>query len=139
MPFISRLGRLAFGFLVCGSVGFSAHAQNDYKLAPESTERAPGVPMGRVEKFQFTESKVFADTARDCWIYIPAQYDGSKPAALMVFQDGGGYVGETGGQRAPIVFDNLIAKGEMPVTIAVFINPGTRVATDSSATPTPSF
>jgi enterochelin esterase family protein len=82
------------------------------------------VPQGRVEKFQFTESKVFPDTTRDCWIYIPAQYDGSKPAALMVFQDGGGYASETGGQRVPIVFDNLIAKGEMPVTIGVFINPG---------------
>jgi sugar lactone lactonase YvrE/enterochelin esterase-like enzyme len=133
MPTNSRLRRLALGLLLCLSVGFSAHAQNDYKLGPESTERAQGVPKGRVEKFQFTESKVFADTSRDCWIYIPAQYDGSKPAALMVFQDGGGYVGETGSQRVPIVFDNLIAKGEMPVTIAVFINPGTRVATNSSA------
>lgn len=104
----------------------------EYKLGPESTERAPGVPKGRVEKFQYTESKVFPDTTRDCWIYIPSQYDGSKPAALMVFQDGGGYVGETGGQRVPIVFDNLIAKGEMPVTIGVFINPGNRTAADST-------
>ncbi len=105
----------------------------EYKLGPESTERAPGVPKGRVEKFQYTESKVFPDTTRSCWIYIPAQYDGSKPAALMVFQDGGGYVSETGSQRVPIVFDNLIAKGDMPVTIGVFIDPGVRTAPDSSA------
>jgi len=26
--------------------------------------------------------------------------------------------------RVPIVFDNLIAAGEMPVTIGIFINPG---------------
>ena len=108
-------------------------AQNEYKLGPESTSRLAGVPTGRVEKFEFSESKVYPDTTRDCWIYIPAQYDPAKPAALMVFQDGGGYVGETGGQRVPIVFDNLIAKGEMPVTIGVFINPGQRTAADSSS------
>ena len=33
----------------------------------------------------------------------------------------------------PIVFDNLIAKGEMPVTIGLFINPGNRTATNSPA------
>src|SRR5205085_11858907 len=115
------------------SVALPACAQNEYELGPESTERAPGVPKGRVEKFQFTESKVFPDTTRDCWIYIPAQYDGSKPAALMVFQDGSGYVSETGGQRVPIVFDNLIVKGEMPVTIGIFINPGNRNSANSSA------
>jgi len=104
----------------------AAPAAEEYKLGPESVERAPGVPKGRVEKFVFSESKVFPDTTRDCWIYIPAQYDGSKPAALMVFQDGMTYVNETGGQRVPIVFDNLIAKGDMPVTIALFINPGNR-------------
>ena len=42
----------------------------------------------------------------------------------MVFQDGGGYVKEDGRWRAPIVFDNLIHKGEMPVTIGVFVDPG---------------
>ena len=122
-----------FAVFVCLSVVLTAHAENEYELGPESTNRFAGVPKGRVEKFQFAESKVFPDTTRDCWIYIPAQYDGSKPAALMVFQDGGGYVSETGGQRVPIVFDNLIAKGEMPVTIGVFINPGNRTASDSSA------
>ena len=109
--------------LLCPALAVVAE---EYKLGPDSLERAPGVPKGRVEKFVFDGSKVFPETTRDCWIYIPSQYDGSKPAALMVFQDGGGYVGETGQQRVPIVFDNLIAKGEMPVTIGVFINPGMR-------------
>src|SRR5437016_10639476 len=126
-----RMG--SFIVFACLGVALRAYAAPEYKLGPESTERAPGVPKGRVEKFLFAESRVFPDTTRDCWIYIPAQYDGSKPAALMVFQDGGGYVSETGGQRVPIVFDNLIAKGEMPVTIGVFINPGNRTAESSSA------
>ena len=33
-------------------------------------------------------------------------------------------VTETGSWRVPIVFDNLIHKGEMPVTIGIFIDPG---------------
>jgi enterochelin esterase family protein len=105
-----------------------AHAllAEEYKLGPESTQRAAGVPVGRVEQFAFNDSKVFPDNTRDCWIYIPKQYDGSKPAALMVFQDGHEYVSDKASQRVPTVFDNLIAKGEMPVTIGVFINPGHR-------------
>lgn len=101
-------------------------AVDDYPLGPDSTERRPDVPRGRVENFQFNESRVFPETTRDGWVYLPAQYDGSRPAALMVFQDGHAYVDEKGQQRVPIVFDNLIARGEMPVTIGIFINPGHR-------------
>lgn len=69
---------------------------------------------------------MFPDTIREYSVYVPAQYkaDGTKKAAVMVFQDGHAYVGETGQVRVPIVFDNLIAAGEMPVTIGIFINPG---------------
>jgi enterochelin esterase family protein len=58
-------------------------------------------------------------------IYVPAQYDGKTPAAIMIFQDGGSYANEKGQFRATVVFDNLIHKKEMPVTIGVFLNPGT--------------
>jgi enterochelin esterase-like enzyme len=57
-------------------------------------------------------------------VYVPAQYDAAKPAAVMIFQDGAGAVAEKGALRAPTVFDNLIHSGEMPVTIGIFINPG---------------
>ncbi len=67
---------------------------------------------------------MFPGMTRDYWVYIPAQYTASKPACLMVFQDGQGAVNETGDLRVPIVFDNLIQQGAMPVTIGVFINPG---------------
>lgn len=46
----------------------------------------------------------------------------------MVFQDGHAYVSESGQMRVPIVFDNLIATGSMPKTIALFVNPGHRGA-----------
>lgn len=96
----------------------------EYPLGPDS-ERKEGVPKGRVITKTW-KSKVFPDTIREYSVYVPAQYktEGTEKAAVMVFQDGHAYVGETGQVRAPIVFDNLIAAGEMPVTIGIFINPG---------------
>lgn len=132
MQTISRHFLAAFTALL---TAFAVSAADDYKLGPESLERAPGAPKGRVEQFVFTASKVFPDTTRDCWIYIPAQYDGSKPAALMVFQDGHEYMSDKASQRVPIVFDNLIAKGEMPVTIAILINPGHNPASPAPKSP----
>ena len=114
------LKRLALSFLVIAPI----YAADDYKLGPDS--QLKNVPHGRVEKFQITESKVFLNTTRDGWVYVPAQYDASKPAALMVFQDGSGYQNTNGAWRVPLVFDNLIAGKEMPVTVAIFLNPGTQ-------------
>ncbi|TWT89522.1 alpha/beta hydrolase-fold protein [Neorhodopirellula pilleata] len=85
----------------------------------------PDVPAGTVTKMPELKSKVFPGTTRDWWVYVPAQYDASKPAALMVFQDGQRFQDAKGPWRVPIVFDNLIARGDMPPTIAVCINPGT--------------
>ena len=93
-----------------------------YPLGPDS-QRQEGVPKGTVTKWTW-QSNVFAKTTRDCWTYVPAQYDKDKPAAVMVFQDGGGYQSENGSYRVPVVFDNLIQKKKMPVTIAIFVNPG---------------
>jgi gluconolactonase len=53
----------------------------------------------------------------------------------MIFQDGGGYVSTNGSYRVPTVFDNLIHKKEMPVTIGIFINPGVLPALSSNALP----
>ncbi len=89
-----------------------------YLTHPDSVEQM-GVPKGTVTKMPVWNSKVFDGTHRDWWVYVPAQYKADTPVCLMVFQDGGGYVGFTSK-----VFDNLIAKGDMPVTIGVFINPG---------------
>lgn len=75
------------------------------------------MPQGLVTKAW--ESKIYPNTKRDYYVYVPAQYDPAKPAALMVFQDGHAYVKEDGDFRVPIVFDNLIQAGEMPVTIGL--------------------
>ena len=90
-----------------------------YTDAPELTP-VSGVPKGKLTKQAAWESKIYPGTKRDWWVYVPAQYKDGQPACVMIFQDGGGYSG-----FVPTVFDNLIAAGEMPVTVAVFINPGT--------------
>ncbi len=100
-----------------------AQEKKDWKPHADAQAR-DGVPHGRVEQMPVWESKIFENTVRDWSVYVPAQYDKAKPAALMIFQDGHSYVDVKGRFRVPIVFDNLIASGEMPPTIAVFINPG---------------
>ena len=117
-----RFVRAVLVFCLVGMTGLRAET---YSHGPDS-EYQPGVPRGRVETFEFRHSQIFPDTHRQGWVYIPAQYGDSQPAALMVFQDGHAYVSTNGDQRVPIVFDNLIHRGEMPVTIGVFVNPGDR-------------
>ena len=99
---------------------------DDYPIPPEALSRAVGVPSGRVESFAFSDSKVFPGTHRDGWVYIPAQYQAAQPAGLMVFQDGHAYASTNGRMRVPIVLDNLIAQGQVPVMVAIFVNPGHR-------------
>ena len=85
-----------------------------------------GVPKGTVTEHVWEGSRIYPGTTHDYWVYVPAQYTHAEPAAVMVFQDGQAYVTLERSVRAPTVFDNLIHKGEMPVTIGVFINPGRR-------------
>lgn len=86
----------------------------------------PGVPKGEVLKFSFERSKIFPGTYRDYWVYIPAQYTPDRPACLYVNQDGVQW-------SAPTVFDNLIHKKEMPVTIGVFVMHGRVRAANGAA------
>ena len=95
----------------------------EYVLGDDSLVKE-GVPQGQVTQHVWDASGIYPGTSHDYWVYVPAQYTAAEPAAVMVFQDGQGYVTRQGAVRAPTVFDNLIHKGEMPVTIGVFINPG---------------
>lgn len=92
-----------------------------YKLGPDS-KLQPGVPKGTVTKYEW-ESKLYKNF-REYYVYVPAQYDATRPAALMIFQDGHTYINETGDFRAPVVYDNLIYQKKLPVTICLFVNPG---------------
>src|SRR4051812_26580796 len=99
------------------------YAAGEWKLHPDAAEQA-GVPKGTVTQMPPWESKIFPETTRDWWIYVPAQYKPDQTAAVMVFQDGHDYVNLKGNWRVPTVFDNLIAQGAMPPTIGIFVDPG---------------
>jgi sugar lactone lactonase YvrE/enterochelin esterase-like enzyme len=86
-------------------------------LAPLVVRAEGEIPKGEVAKYAFNKSQIFPGTVRDYWVYVPKQYDPGKPACVYVNQDGVQY-------NAPKVFDELIAKGEMPVTIGVFVMHG---------------
>jgi enterochelin esterase family protein len=89
-----------------------------YETHPDGREQ-PGVPKGVLKQMPKWESQIFSGTTRDWWVYVPAQYKPDTPAAVMVFQDGAGPK-----DFVPTVFDNLIAKHDMPVTVGIFIQPG---------------
>ena len=96
---------------------------SQYVLGPDSQEKS-GVPKGTVTEYEMADSKAFPGYGRKWALYVPKQYDPAKEACLIIFQDGIGYANPKGQWRVPVVFDNLIAQGKMPVTIVLFINPG---------------
>ena len=115
------------------------HSSDDggYTLPAAVTLRAAGVPVGTVTPTVLADCRAFPGAAHHIWTYVPAQYDGSSPANLMVWLDGGGFAGyrrdESSGEyvvssdsewSVPIVLDNMIAAGDIPPTIAVFVTPG---------------
>lgn len=116
-------------FLVCWLLAASARSQEQpnrdayYRLGPDSLEHE-GVPRGELLGPRVLPCKVFPGTQHTYWVYVPAQYKADEPTALMLFQDGQAFVLEDGPLRARNVLDNLIHRREIPVMIAVFINPG---------------
>jgi sugar lactone lactonase YvrE/enterochelin esterase-like enzyme len=104
-------------------------AQEEYPTHPDMLAKE-GVPRGEVIKGVFDQSEVFPGTTREFGVYVPAQYIETEPAALIVFQDGMRYL-----QVVPTMFDNLIHSGEMPVTVALFVNPGVVPAAHEDAQP----
>jgi len=95
-------------------------AQN-YVLGPDS-EPHDGVPKGTVTKFVLPPGKYYPGTPHNCAIYVPVQYDATKPAPFMIFLDGSQALGNS--MRVPVVFDNLIAKHDLPPMIGIFVDPG---------------
>ncbi|MFI5195159.1 MAG: SMP-30/gluconolactonase/LRE family protein [Chitinophagales bacterium] len=106
------------GFFFLSLLLFSTVFSQNPKYALDSASfEHPGVPKGEIIKLNFNHSGIFPGTERDYWIYVPAQYRPEKPACVYINQDGIQW-------KAPTVFDNLIFRNEMPVTIGIFISPG---------------
>ena len=98
---------------------------------------APGTPSGKLSEKIVHTSRIYDGMKSEYWIYVPAQYEPKTPAALMVFQDGGGFTDRNGNVPILNMIDNLIAQKKIPVMVCVFINPGD--ISESPGTPTYNF
>eukprot|EP01052_Picozoa_sp_SAG31_P034836 SAG31_NODE_4123_length_3561_cov_3.577701_4_plen_370_part_00 len=96
-----------------------------YPLPREAGCR-PEVPAGKVTHHSRWRSKVFAETERDFFVYVPQQCGSRTAAKLIVCQDGHKYVDCSSGGliRVPLVLDNMIASGELAPAVGLFIRPG---------------
>lgn len=88
-----------------------------YKFPEEMTSN-PSVPKGELKEMMRQVSKVYPDTQSDWWVYKPAAPEPAGGYGLIIFQDGQGAK-----NYAPTCLDNMIAKGDIPPCIAIFIKP----------------
>ena len=123
---------IGLGHASIGPVALAAAAgssQDDgakrYTLTADSLPQ-PGVPRGKLEGPFELRSDIIAGTVRRYWIFVPAQYTPDEPASVLLFQDGQRATNPEGSLRVPAVMENLIHRGDMPVTIGIFITPGHR-------------
>lgn len=96
---------------------------SQYRLGPDSMPEE-GVPKGEIRGPFILPSKVYPGTQHTYWVYVPAQYSSTVQASLMIFNDGQAFMNPEGDLRAQNVLDNLIYRREIPVMLAVFIDPG---------------
>ena len=89
-------------------------------VAPDIKPEA--ILKGEIKSFSYSNSVIFPGTVRDVTVFIPAQYDGTKPACVYVKTDG-----YNPGEKQ--LLETMIATKEMPVTIGVFVRPGDLPAT----------
>jgi gluconolactonase len=104
--------------LLCGVGVVSCQ---EYSLGPDSQVQA-GVPKGIVTRDVLAAGKFYPGTPHNYSVYVPAQYDAAKASPFMIFLDGSGSLNNS--VRVPVVFDNLIAKHDLPPLIGIFVDPG---------------
>ena len=127
LPRVVLVSFLALAALRAADAPAAARKPGDYTHGPDSMPQA-GVPKGKLIGPLEFRSAIIANTVRQYWLYVPAQYTADKPACLLVFQDGQRATNPApnASLRVAQVMENLIHKKEMPVTIGLFITPGQR-------------
>jgi hypothetical protein len=100
-----------------GVAAMNASTGDQNTNAPITDAQPAQPPEGRMMDFEFTASRIFPGTVRHVWVFVPAQYDGSRPACVQVATDGFR-------EHEKKFMESLIAAGEMPVTVGVFVTPG---------------
>jgi len=114
---------LALALLTGTAVAAEPRKPGEYPPTADSLPQ-PGVAKGKLIGPLEFHSKIIEGTVRRYWIYVPAKYDPKTPPNLLVFQDGQRAINPQGPLNIPVVLDNLIAKGEIPQTLGIFITPG---------------
>jgi len=109
--------------MIAASQAFAAEPRKPGEYPPTADSIAqPGVAKGKLVGPLEFKSNVITGTVRRYWIYVPAGYNPKEPPNLLVFQDGQRAIAPT--LNIPVVLDNLIAKGDIPKTLGIFITPG---------------
>lgn len=101
-----------------------------YDHGPDSAPR-PDVTPGSTSRLRLTGSRAFPGADRDVWVHVPAAVGGGtegRAVGCMVFQDGAGFLDPGDDLRAGIVLDNLVAAGDVPPMVGVFVDPVARNA-----------
>lgn len=105
-----------------------------YLHGPDSIVQ-DGVPPGTTTSFVWDDSRVYPGTSRTVQVHVPAAYDPAQAAAVVVFQDGAGFLDPDDELRCGVVLDNLVHQGHLPVTIGVFVDPGELDGGDAPGAP----
>jgi len=128
-------------FMVFGMGYRTAFSMIDQEKQPEcvSGEAASSIEAtrtqmerGKIEGPIPLKSLIYPGTERNYWIYIPAQYQADKPACCMIVQDG---LQRAKDWRLPEVLDDLIQRGEIPVVVGIFVEPGVVPSAKSGGQP----
>ncbi|HEY0267433.1 MAG TPA: alpha/beta hydrolase-fold protein [Rhizomicrobium sp.] len=122
MKFWAGLG-LALALLAGPAIAAEPRKPGEYPPTADSLPQ-PGVPKGKLIGPLEFHSRIIADTVRRYWIYVPVKYDPKTPPNLLVFQDGQRAINPAGPLNIPVVLNNLIARGDIPPTLGIFITPG---------------
>lgn len=95
-------------------------AEDSYTIHPDSTKRE-GATYNRAAHFVLEECKAYPGVKHDWWVYLPVNYRKDEPARVMFFLDGLEYLMAC---KVHYCIDNLLADGDIPNMIAVFVGPG---------------
>lgn len=94
---------------------------SDYSLCADSLPQ-PEVPTGQLYHFRWTSHTIYTGVSRSVWLYLPAGAEQADSVNLLVCQDGPDYFGPL--VKATTVLDNLVHRGEIPMTVGLFVAPG---------------
>lgn len=80
------------------------------------------VPQGTLTTHSLAPGAIYPGVTHEYQVYVPAQYDPTRPAPSIVFLDGAWIYAPK--MRAAEILDQAIAAGDIPPLIGIFVDPG---------------